>query len=222
MMKKLSLIALLYGLPISSFAQHSNITDSLTDQICHTLQTLQIKNDSILLNYALEKHLYKYIANMSDEVANNAVERVILRLAYRCDKYNSMMRKLEKPGPHWHYVYRLPPSEVSKAHCDSFFKKENYYYIDGENDTTRLQISSEFWIDHMKDNTFSKLSLKRTSTADFEIAFIESNNNIKSKLSIPGDIYQYRIVRKTDSHYELAVTIPGISSIALFNVYWQK
>jgi hypothetical protein len=73
----------------------------------------------------------------------------------------------------------------------------------------------------MKDGTYSKLSLERTSPADFYITFIESTNSVKANMSKVGDRYNYTLLSKADGFYSICVSLPNIKKAAIFKLHYQ-
>lgn len=101
-----------------------------------------------------------------------------------------------------------------------FRKHKIYKYIEFNGDTTNLKIDNDFWIDNFKDGTYSKLKIYWSSDCYFDIEFINSNNEVRKKISHPGDKYRYTILEKFDNYYLMSVEITGIKRFSIFKIYY--
>ena len=84
-----------------------------------------------------------------------------------------------------------------------------------------VKIKDGYWQDNFTDNTYSKLFFKWIGTYDFELEFIESDNETRSNMSIPGDTYQYSIIEKKEGFYIISVTMEGQDMYQIFKMYYE-
>ncbi|UAY56637.1 hypothetical protein [Arachidicoccus terrestris] len=111
-----------------------------------------------------------------------------------------------------------PPSSISREDCASFWQYHKFTYHDSDSTLVHLTLDENYWIDSMADGSFSKLTVDKFNDQTFQICFIESNNNFKRLASIPGDIYCYQILEKTDHSFKLSTHILGKSSYDIFEL----
>lgn len=205
---------------LHSNAQIPDRVDSLVKVLCIAFESHHSDLDSEIVTQELQKHLGKYLSKMTDSAANDAITRIYLRLQVKCPSFIDFVNKTSNVN--WVSVTHCPRSEATDQEIREFFKKKWFRYVEPSGDTTKLELTDQVWIDHMKDGTYSKLSLKRLAPAEFAIRFIESNHYLKSKLSKPGDTYYYSIISKRADHYVLCVSLPHIEGGTLFNVYFTQ
>lgn len=201
-------------------AQTPDRVDSLVKELCISFESHKSGLDSAIIADAFKMHLGKYLSKMSDSAATDALTRISLRLQVKCPAFIEYLNHM--PNTNWTAVDHCPRSEVTDQDLRDFFKKKWFRYVEPSGDTTLLELTEQVWIDHMKDGTYSKLSLKRLAPAEFVIHFVASNHYLKSKLSKPGDAYYYSIISKSSDHYVLCVSLPHIEGGTLFKVYFDK
>ena len=219
-MKK-SLIAFLFPLVChSGYAQINEKADSLVTEICKSIDNYESTLDSSAVNEIFARHLEKYLSRMSTADAENAFNKIFIRLQMKCTKLVKFLKK-QKPDANWVHTDECPRSRLTDKELESFFSCKSFWYIESGGDTTIVKISGNEWIDHMKDGTYSKLSLKRQSPGDFVITFIESNNKIKKNLSRPGDKYYYSVISKGSNYFMLCVSVAAMSVKSMFKIYFD-
>ncbi len=77
------------------------------------------------------------------------------------------------------------------------------------------------WTDFFSDKTFSKLTYDWISETEFELVFIESNNETRSNFSVKGDKYIYQVLTKENNFYLMTVNIPGQDTFEKFKLYYK-
>ncbi len=75
-------------------------------------------------------------------------------------------------------------------------------------------------MDLFKDGTYSKLKFEWLGDCEFELEFIESNNESRKSFSKPGDKYIYQILDKKAKYYLMSAWIPGMSYFLKFKIYF--
>ncbi len=76
-----------------------------------------------------------------------------------------------------------------------------------------------YWTDSFSNKTFSKLTCNWINDTEFELVFIESNNETRSNFSVAGDKYIYQVLSKEKDFYLLSVNIPGQKTFEKFKIY---
>ena len=66
-------------------------------------------------------------------------------------------------------------------------------------------ITENSWKETFEDGTISLLSFHKTSNCEFELEFIESNNELRKNFSVTGDKYQYGLSSGKDGIYNFWV-----------------
>ncbi len=77
------------------------------------------------------------------------------------------------------------------------------------------------WQDSFSNGTFSKLTYNWVNESEFELVFIESNNETRGNFSVKGDKYIYQVLSKEDVFYSMSVNIPGQSTFEKFKMYYR-
>ena len=205
---------------IDTFSQSQVSVDSLSSEICHSIANDKSMDDSARITNSFYSHTGRYIVNIPENKREDFLTRVFLRLQITCELFAKILEGKSPKNESWRTVSEIPASKLSSIECSDFFRIKHYRYVEPSGDTTRLTIVNGYWIDTMKDGTYSKLKLEKKTDSDFELSFEKSNNEIKSKLSRPGDKYFYRLVERTQGYYVLCVGVLAINSYALINVYY--
>jgi len=209
-------------LAINSFSQSESAIDSIINVICKTINKSpsSLPDTTRVLN-AFDEHLYPFVKGLPDSAAEKTFLLIYTRLQLKCKEFGIILNRLQPPKGDWKDVPELPKSKLVKKDCTDFLDKRYFTYIEGNGDTTNLEISTDYWIDRFKDGTYSKLSFKWTGPCEFEISFIESNNLIRSRMSRPGDKYFYRIIDRRANYYDIGVRIPGGSRALVLKLYFK-
>jgi hypothetical protein len=216
-MQKLLLIFLLLLNCHTSPAQVNERIDSLSTAICATFKQAGQPLDSVFILETFRLHLWKYFEKMDSADIDQGFEKINTRLQTTCNSYKEYMKRYNTGD--WISVDKCPASQISNEDLNAFFSIKNFYYIEPAGDTTRVEITGNSWTDHLKDDTYSKLSLTRLSPQEFVITFKESNNRIKQNMSKVGDQYYYSIISRTDNSFLLCASVRQLTGATLFKVY---
>lgn len=219
-MKNCFIILLLF-IQTKAFSQSQQIIDSLANEICTAITEKKSLDDSTRIASSMYGHLEGYIENVPENKRNDFFNSVFIRLQVKCEAFITILHRNIPKNENWVNVDKMPDSKLSKEECLEFFKIQNFKYVETSGDTTTLAIKNGYWNDTMKDGTYSKLKLKKTSDSDFEITFISSNNEIKKNLSRPGEKYYYRLIEKAKGYYVVCVGLPAVNKYYLFNIYYR-
>ena len=143
---------------------------------------------------------------------------IIFRVLHHSNLVTAYMTNKVEGSKYWTHSDEMPASSISEADLASFWTHKKFIYHDTDTSIVHLTLDQNFWIDSMADNTYSKLSVQKLNNQTFQSTFIKSNNKIKRLASIPGDIYHYQILEKSDHSYKVATHMNGISTYFIFEL----
>ena len=224
------LIANLIFLNFQSFSQSFEKIDSLANEICETINLISNQSESNGKSVSLDKVLSevgkKHLDDYFSKIPSNKIDSTLLviemRLEKTCEKYGEIAYKqLENKGD-WVRHNIKPKQKIESEDCKDFYKIKNYTYLETTGDKVKLEIRDGFWIDNLKDGTFSKLKMSINENCEFEIEFVESNNEMRKSFSKKGDKYKYTIIDSKKGFYTLSVEIPEQSIYYTFNLYYEE
>jgi hypothetical protein len=204
----------------AAIGQTQEQKDSLVSQICTVLIETKNQPDSLRVQLAYEKHLYPFLARFREDQIDEIAMSIYYRLQRNCIEFKDILNRADPPKGDWESIGEKPLSILTRKECKRFLAHKNYWYLESSGDTVNLTIDNGFWTDRFKDGTYSKLRLSWTSDCEFEIEFIESNNDIRKNFSKPGDRYRYQIVDKKSGYYDMSVEITGTDRHLLFKIYY--
>lgn len=219
-MKKI-LIILIIGISNSTFSQSITEIDSVSNSMCDYLKKMEIKNDTLKINTLYEKQLYPYLGKFEQSKTQKVGQQVYYRLQRNCVEFRNLLDRLEPPKEAVTRITEKPKPEISKKQIKEFKKQKAFYYFEVAGDTTRVLMANGKWTDSFSDKTFSKLTYNWINETEFELVFIESNNETRSNFSIKGDIFIYQVLSKEDGFYSMSVNIPGQKTFEKFKMYYE-
>jgi hypothetical protein len=219
-MKKI-LIILLIGITNSIFSQSITEIDSVSNLMCNYLQKLEIKNDTLKFNILYEKQLYPYLGKVEQSKTQKVGQQVYYRLQRNCVEFRNLLDRLEPPKEAVIRLTKKPKPEISKKQIKEFKKQTEFLYLEVARDTTKILMENGKWTDSFSDKTFSKLTYNWINETEFELVFIESNNEARSNFSVKGDKYIYQVLSKEVEFYSMSVNIPGQKTFEKFKMYYE-
>jgi hypothetical protein len=219
-MKK-TLIILLIGISNITFSQTIMEIDSVSNVMCEYLKTLDVQNDTLKINILFEKQLYPYLEKIEQSQIQKVEEQVYYRLQRNCVEFRNLLGRLEPPKEAVTRLTDKPKSQISKKELKDFKKQKEFYYFEVTGDTTNVKMEKGKWIDSFYDKTFSKLTYKWITETEFELVFIESNNETRSNFSVKGDKFNYQVISKEDGFYFMTVNIPEQKTFDKFKLYYK-
>ena len=143
---------------------------------------------------------------------------LLIRMIHHSSLIAQYLIKNVPKSKYWTYSTEMPPASISQEDCASFWTHNKFLYHDSDSTVVHLTLDKNNWLDSMSDNTYSRLSVERLNDQTFQSTFIESNNKAKSLLSMPGDIYCYQVLEKTDHSYKLSTHMKGVASYYTFEL----
>lgn len=194
--------------------------DSLVQVMCETIIESKGQPDTIRIQAAYTDHLYPFLLNYPEEKIEEIGMSIFFRFQRNCVEFAEILDALNPPKGDWERVAEKPKSKLNKSSCREFLDHKDYTYLEATGDTVKLRIEGNYWIDYFKDGTYSKLRFDWVSACEFEIEFLESNNDIRKNFSKPGDIYRYQILDKKDNYYDMSVEIEGVDTHLMFKMYY--
>ena len=205
-----------------TFAQSIDIIDSLAIEMCESVKVNSNQTITNIDSILLENYINSFITNSQASDKDSLFLCIVLRLEKNCDEYSKIAFEQTENYGDWMMHTEQPISSLEKIDCDNFYDIERFSYLESTGDIVHLELKDGYWVDHFKDGTFSKLKLRKTNDCEFEIEFIESNNNIRKNFSKKGDKYIYQILTQNTRFYELSVQIPGKSIYYTFKLYYKR
>tara|TARA_R110002073_G_scaffold313380_2_gene485268 strand:+ start:39029 stop:39685 length:657 start_codon:yes stop_codon:yes gene_type:complete len=218
-MKKILLI-LIIGISNSIFSQSITEIDSVSNSMCNYLKKLEIKNDTLKINTLYEKNFYPYLGKFEQSKAQKVGRQVYYRLQRDCVEFRNLLDRLEPPKEVVARIVEKPKPEISKNQLKEFKNRKEFHYFEVAGDTTKVLMENGVWTDSFSDKTFSKLKYNWINETEFELVFIESNNETRSNFSIKGDKYIYQVLSKKDGFYYMSFNIPGQKTFETFKMYY--
>lgn len=208
-MKKLLFSISLFIFNTACFSQTEHQIDSLTFEICKTIEVNNALPDSLRVNIAFSKHYQNFFTKFparSEQEENAKIDKIYFRLQKNCNSFIQILTKNSNNMHGWKLLDSAPEVKISAKECKALHKITDWYYIMPEGDKVSVNINNGFWIETFEDGTYSKLKYSRLSDCEFMIEFIESNHHIRKNLSNKGDKYYYGFYSKLNDAYEVWIS----------------
>jgi len=219
-MKKLIFITIFFTNIVTS----QNITeiDSIANNICNHLEEISnIKNDTLKIDTLYKNKLYPYLYSIEQKNQESVGNKIYFRLQRNCVGFRNLLNRLDPPAIDSGRRYDKPKSKITKSDLKIFKKLNQLYYYELDGKLTKSSFENGYWIDNFSDGTYSKLYFKWINDTTFELKFIESNNESRSNLSVPGDKYVYEILNKGNGYFKASMNIPGQKVYEEFKFYFK-
>ncbi|MCG2419545.1 hypothetical protein K8089_10965 [Aequorivita sp. F47161] len=219
-MKKLFLLFLTCFTTVL-FSQTVEEVDAASYKICNYLGTLDyIENDEIKMDILFRDPMDDALNAVPEADAEEFQKRIYYRLQRNCVDFQELLQRLEPHKDDARITSVKPISTISKKELKNFKKTEDFSYLEADGKRTKVKISDGFWQDYFEDNTYSKLTFSWIDENKFKLIFIESNNETRANLSIPGDAYLYEIIEKTKEYYVVSAEVEGQKVYQIFKLYY--
>lgn len=218
---KYILLVFAFFISIYSFSQTIVQIDSIANVMCSNLiKYNEIKNDTLKLNTLYEKELYPYLGTLKESKVETIGQRIYYRLQRNCVEFRELLDRLDPPNEETKRMVEKPKSNISKKDLMDFKKTKDFTYSEVDGSITSVHIGNDLWIDNFSDGTYSKLTYNWINEYEFELIFIESNNETRANFSIEGDKLIYSILDKQKSYYVMSVNIFGQQIYEEFKLYF--
>lgn len=201
-------------------AQEQNKRDSIANLICKTIIENRTDDDTTRINIAFEKYLYTFLATYNETEREEVFTNIYYRLQRNCLEFKKILQKIIPNQGDWEMLTEKPTSKVTAQDCREFKQKRYYYYLEANGSKTRVEIHEGFWTDTFTDSTYSKLKFKWLNDCEFEIEFIESNNESRKNMSKKGDTYRYSIIDRKENYYDMVLEVVGAGQLSRFKMYY--
>ncbi len=188
---------------MSAYCQTDAQIDSLCVKMCTTIKETN-GADTLRINTATREHLPAFFDRFeaADEAEFDAMlEKIYFHLQKNCTVFTSMLDVVEGNLGEWQILKEIPKNTLNKKSCRDLDKIKKFFYHEVDGAVTNVTIDKGIWLEEFADGTFSKLEFKWTADCEFDLIFIESNNNIRKNLSSKGDKYHYGLHEKKDNAY---------------------
>jgi hypothetical protein len=218
-MKKI-IILLLLNISHFTFSQNIREIDSVSIIMCNSLiNSGNIKNDTLRISSLYQEQLNPYLKTLESSKAEKFSELLYYRLQRNCVEFRELLDRLEPPKESVARKTIKTISKLTKKQIEDFKKQANFKYFEASGDITLSIMENGKWTDNFADKTYSKLDYNWISNTEFELIFIESNNETRSGFSVAGDKLVYNVISKEADYYLVSVNIPGQKEFEEFKLY---
>jgi len=220
-MKKIAFLLLLF-ISNFTFSQTPKEIDSVSMELCDYLKTLSnIKNDTLKITTLYQDKLYPYLGTFEESKIDAAGQRVYYRLQRNCVGFRELLDRLEPPKEKIVRITTKPVTKQNKKQLAEFKKRTQFKYKEFDGSDTYVEMKDNKWTDTFTNNTYSKLTYKWLSDDEFQLTFIESNNETRSNFSFEGDKFNYIVLDIKDDHYLVSVNIEGQNIYEEFKLFFE-
>lgn len=189
-------------------AQTSAQIDSLSLELCKTLEATKAMGDSTSLKFTYHKHIPGFISKFPQktEAEYEALDDLLyFRFQKNCHAFVELLSRTYKPQGDWQKFTEKPKKKLSKKECLAIEQIKHFYYIEAGGSRVNVTIENGQWLEKFADGTFSRLYFRWKDNCEFEIEFIESNNMSRKNFSSKGDKYHYGVYNKTAEGFSVYV-----------------
>jgi hypothetical protein len=203
-------------------AQTMKQIDSVATMMCDHLKDLKIANDTARIEYLYKSQLYPYLETVERSKMQTTGSKIYYRMQRNCTAFSELLDRLEPPKEAVERLTVKPVPTITNAEAETFRNRSRFFYYEVNGDTTTVSMNEGKWQENFTDNTFSKLDYTWLNDTEFELAFIESNNEGRMLFSLAGDKYVYQLLAVKDGYYDMTVHIPGQQVYSKFRLYYGK
>ncbi len=191
--------------------------------MCLSFKNNENLSDSVRIAVLNEKLIIPYLNQFPETEKASITDQLYFRFQKNCKEFLDFLYRIDPPkNDDWKKLNARPDITITKKELDDLKNQHNFYYFEWEGEKTTVKTSNKYWIDTFSDGTYSKLHFKWLTSNQFELEFIESNNNGRKNFSKLGDKYFYEIVSKENDYYWILVTIPGQQGLVMFKFFIRK
>jgi len=221
-MKKIITKTLIILFTINSFGQKLEEIDSISIEFCKYLKTTSnIQNDSIRINRFYQEKFDVYLNRFEREKANKLGSQLFYRTQKNCREFTELLERLYPPKESVTRKKEKPNTNLSGNEILDFWNRDLFKYFENNGNETIVVIKNNKYKETFTDSTYSKLEYKKISNYEFELEFIESNNEIRSSYSLKGDKFIYGIIDKTENYYLISTKVENQDYYELFKLYFD-
>lgn len=202
-MRKILLTLLCFQCTLS-IGQTISQLDSLTYKMCESFDTYKTLKEQERIDKVVQEHIpqfYQKFKVSSQKVADSIGERIFFRLQRNCNTFIEIMGKQEENKSDWTIENEKPKTEIASKECTNFYKGGNFYYKEYDGKIVNVVMTKSTWTETFEDQSFSKLVFIPKPNCEFDLEFIESNNNSRKNFSVKGDRYPYGLYKFSEGIY---------------------
>lgn len=219
-MKKI-LVLLLIGITHLTFSQTIEKVDSVSYIMCDYLENIDSSNDTLKMTSFYEEQFYPFLHTVGEEDIQKVGNQLWYRLQKNCVEFRNLLDRLDPPKDGHKRLTKKPKSKIKKKDLNAFKNQKEFYYFEASGEKTKVIAMDGIWLDLFSDSTFSKLTYNWINKTEFELVYIESNNETRSNFSIKGDTYMYQVISKEDNYYILSLNIPEQNAYETIRMYYE-
>ena len=195
--------------------------DSLSYELCDYLQNRDDQNDTLKINSLYENRFFPYLRTFEETRAELVGRQLFYRLQRNCIDFRELLDRLNPPKEAVNRKMEKPESSISKKELRDFKNQHEFYYYEVAGDTTKVTMKDGIWIDNFSDNTFSRCTYNWLTETEFELVYLESNNETRANFSLKGDRFIYQVISKGENYYTLSLNIPGQEVYEVSKMYFK-
>lgn len=191
--------------------------------MCEDLNLNKHLNDSIRIDNIYKKHFYPYLSTVSEKDFDSIAERVYYRFQAHCPEFLKILDRNNPGKGDWEIISKeeKPISIANTDDCKSITLLTNLSYLEHDGKKVLVQIKDGYWIEKFTDGTFSKLNFTWLNNCEFQLEFLESNNETRKNISNKGDKFNYEIITKEDAYYSMVANMPKQDMYLKFKIYYN-
>ncbi|WP_347922024.1 hypothetical protein [Pontimicrobium sp. SW4] len=210
-------IAIMFCLTIVSvsFCFGQTVYDDISKEICDCAESKQIKSYKEIES-CMQSALFKNInallvaekVELITELNEDVFDKIGVHFTKNCEYALELVEDTVKE--------KIPETKEPNALECNDLTKGNYYYVHEIEldevvvDTTYVSISDRFFVETMNNGkSYSLLEFQRKGDCNFDLTFVESNDEFKGQISNKGDIFNYEIVSSTPNSFFIKTTYQG-------------
>ena len=177
--------------------------DVLVSKMCDDLDKNKHLSDSLRIQEVYKSHFYPYLDQIKKIHVDSVAKSVFYRFQRNCPEFLRILSKMDPGTGDWEILKpeEKPKIVATKSQCAIFDESTKLTYLENNGDKVGVDLKDGIWIDRFVDGTYSRLNFKWINDCEFELEFIESNNETRKNLSKVGDVYSYEIISKEQSHF---------------------
>lgn len=196
--------------------------ESVVSELCEIINQAEKAPNPVLFQERIDTIIIEYLSGFPEESQEDEAKTLLLRLERNCDSFKRLLDQAEPPKGDWYIERENPQSRISASECEKYLLQPVHYYIDPSGDIVTVEVKDGIYTETFPDGTFSKLSFHWLGECRFMLEFIESNHEIKKRISVPGDQYFYKLIDKNEGSFIASTEIKGSTDYYSFKIYLNK
>lgn len=209
----------MFFLPVLGHAQTIEEIDSVCENMCEYLNSLEGKSDTVKLNTLYRDRLYPYLDKFEKSEVDDISQNIYYRLQRNCREFGSLLSRIYPPKSDIPQASEKPKSIATTEQVEKFKELKSLYYLELSGKKTNVELNKKKWVEFFPDGSYSKLKLRWINEREFQLIFKKSNNESRGNMSVKGDIYVYQIMSKEDDYYYVSGNVPGQNIYNIFKFY---